>query len=544
MGTGAAGLAAALSASEHGSDVVVLESGSTPGGTTARSSGVWWAPNNSLVRALGRADPKADALRYMARVSHPERYDPDHPSLGLEPAVHQAIDAYYEWATLATDRLAASGALRPTLSIAPENGARGFDSLTWPDYYSTLPEDKLPMGRALVTRPRTPTQGYSGVELIEQMVAVLQARNVPILTNSPACDVLLNDDREVVGVQLAGKRTATPWIRARQGVIFASGGFTHNLELRTRHITVPIYGGCAVPTNQGDLLRIATELGARTSNLDKAWWVQNAFEVALVDPSAAHDVFYLPGDSMILVDRNGRRVVNEKTQYQERTQAHFVWDEARHEYPNRVLFYVYDQRTARIFVPIAGAGVDKGDGTPRLPGVNASHVVQGDTVEELTERIGERLRRLASETGGLTLASDFAATLRATIERFNAYARAGHDPEFARGDAPIDHWANGPAQPDNSKNATMFPLSERGPYFCVLLCGATLDTCGGPLTNEKGQLMREEDAVIPGLFGAGNCVSTAGPGYWGPGATIGRGIAFGYRAGYVASHSARRTVGG
>src|ERR1700727_1290620 len=81
VGAGAAGCVAALRAAEDGAKVVVLEADASPGGTTAKSSGGYWIPNNSLMRARGLEDPRSDALRYMARMSFPERFDPEDHTL-------------------------------------------------------------------------------------------------------------------------------------------------------------------------------------------------------------------------------------------------------------------------------------------------------------------------------------------------------------------------------------------------------------------------------------------------------------------------------
>ena len=75
------------------------------------------------------------------------------------------------------------------------------------------------------------------------------------------------------------------------------------------------------------------------------------------------------------------------------------------------------------------------------------------------------------------------------------------------------------------------------PYYAVLLGAGTLDTCGGPITNVDGHVLRPDGSAVPGLFGAGNCVaSAAGRGYWGAGGTIGPALVFGYLAGLGAAN--------
>jgi 3-oxosteroid 1-dehydrogenase len=90
---------------------------------------------------------------------------------------------------------------------------------------------------------------------------------------------------------------------------------------------------------------------------------------------------------------------------------------------------------------------------------------------------------------------------------------------------------NGPARPGNHQNPTMYPFADSGPYYCTLICGMVLDTNGGPKTNARSQVLRTDGSVIPGLYGAGNCVAAvAGDGYFSGGSTLGPAAAFAYLA--------------
>jgi hypothetical protein len=251
-------------------------------------------------------------------------------------------------------------------------------------------------------------------------------------------------------------------------------------------------------------------------------------------------MFSVAGDSMVLVDKTGRRVVNEKLQYNELAQKFFVWDGERGEYPYLVLVQIWDQHSqdhsasdeyGRLIVP---------------PGTDDAHVIRGDTLEELAAGIAERLERYRGVTGGLALDPDFVATLRQSLERFNRFAERGVDEDFHRGEKPIQFVFNGPVEDVPGRpNPTMWPISDRGPYYAALVTGGTLDTKGGPRTNPDGQVLDDTGRPVPGLYGVGNCVaSPSGQAYWAGGATLGPIIAFAHRAAQAADREPTREPAG
>jgi 3-oxosteroid 1-dehydrogenase len=532
VGSGAAAFAAALAAEGEGAEVVMLEKASQHGGTSAKSGGVYWIPNNSLLREKGMEDPREDAIRYMCRCSFPAIYDPDDARFGLADLEYSLIEAYYDTAAEAIDALQKTGAL-----------TSGIDAyMEFPDYYAHLPEDKLPNGRHMSPVDSSGTPG-AGSELIKQMKAAADKRAIPLLVSHRVARLIMNGAGEVVGVE-ADNDGKTVTVRARKAVVFGSGGFTHNRALALHALRGPIFGGCGVPTNTGDFVAIATAAGADLGNMNNAWWAQIVLELALESTSVPTDIWSPPGDSMVEVNRFGRRVVNEKSQYNERTQAHFVWDPVRGEYPNLVLFMVYDDRTAREF---AGKDPVPGEGT------TAPYVVSGGDLDELGRNIDARLDELSGRPGSAArvlrdfrLAPDFVANLRETFDRYNGFARSGKELDFNRGEQPIDlyfHTAFGGGVRHDMPNPTMYPISERGPYHCILLGGGTLDTKGGPKTNPKAQVIDAHGRAIPGLYGAGNCVAgAAGQAYWSGGGTLGPALTFGHIAGKNAAAEAVKTV--
>jgi hypothetical protein len=228
---------------------------------------------------------------------------------------------------------------------------------------------------------------------------------------------------------------------------------------------------------------------------------------------------------MIHVNKYGRRVVDEKMPYHDRSKAHSVYDPTKREYPNLALFMIYDDTVAS---SESFAGMRQP--MPR-PDESAEFVIQGEDWDDLIAKVDAELAAVEEHTGALRLDSSFKAGLAATIERFNGFAATGEDLDFGRGQAPIGRAWNGPNR-EGSPNPTMAPFAEEGPYYCIILVCGMLDTNGGPVIDAGAHVLDNDGNPVPGLYGAGNCVaSPAGQGYWGPGATIGLGITYGHLAG-------------
>ena len=524
VGSGIAGLATALFSRWHGNKVLVLEKASQLGGTTRKAAFWYWVPNNAAMRAAGTKDPKKDCIRYMARLSRPEMYNADAPRLGMPEWEYSQYEAIYDNASTATELLSKKGALE----------YRHCDFV--PDYWAELPEDKAPKGRVLLPKGARETMSDGGEVAVKTMSAAAKNDGVDIRAGHRVQRVIKNAKGEIIGVE-ADTAKGKKRFFARKAVVFCTGGFTHNVELRKNYLSAPVYGGCAALSNEGDFIYIASTVSAQLRNMNYAWMCPIVFEKAMARDPGLIGTFSPCGDSMIYVNKEGQRVANEKLAYNEMAQVFFQWDGARSEYPNLLLIAVWDQRSqehsasdeyGRFIVP---------------PGTDDAHVIKGATLAALSEAIGERLARYAQVTGGLKLAPDFEKTLAASIQRFNGFAASGRDFDFRRGERQVEHLFNGAVAPSPSApNPTMFPISEEGPFYAALLTGGNLDTKGGPKTNVSGQVLDDQDKPIAGLYGVGNCVASASArAYWAGGATIGPILAFAHLAA-AAAHKERKKL--
>ena len=522
-GGGGAGLPTALFSRWLGNKVLVLEKAATLGGTSFKAAYWYWVPNNAAMQKAGIPDSKEHYMRYVARLTQPQSFDPKHPRLGLSEWEYAMCEAIYDSAWVGTELLAEKGAL-PYRHVAPV-----------PDYFAEM-ETIGATGRVLFPKDGAASMSDGGQVATRTLSQACRRDGVDIKTSQRVTTLVMNDQGEVIGVEARGATGKTLRVKARKAVIFATGGFTHDPELRKNFLSIPAYGGCAAMTNEGDFIRISSKLGVQLRNMNYAWMCPISFEKAIAKDPSLIGCFSVAGDSMIFVDKNGKRVVNEKLHYNELAQKFFEWDGANAQFPYLILTSIWDQRAqdnsasheyGRLIVP---------------PGSDDRHVIKGATLEELAANIDARLQKYAGQNGGMRISPDFVTNLKATIARFNEFAANGKDLDFHRGERGVDLLFNGNVKEEpGRKNATMWPISAQGPYYAAFVTGGTLDTKGGPKTNPEGQVLDLSDKPIPGLYGVGNCVASAsGRAYWAGGSTLGPIIGFAYRAANQANKESAR----
>ena len=144
------------------------------------------------MKKAGIADPKPDFLKYVARLSSPQTYDPAHPRLGLTQWEYDMCAAFYDSASPAAELLATKGAL-PYRHVADV-----------PDYFAELPEDKAPKGRVLVPKDAIPSMSDGGLVAVRTMSTKARQEGIGIrtgmrVTKVPAGQVRPRDRRRSEG---------------------------------------------------------------------------------------------------------------------------------------------------------------------------------------------------------------------------------------------------------------------------------------------------------------------------------------------------------
>ena len=341
----------------------------------------------------------------------------------------------------------------------------------------------------------------NGASLIGQMLRAALDRDIPVWTEAPLDDLVVEDGR-VVGVRTVrdGKPVA---VRARHGVLISAGGFAHNPEMREE------YSGdqpnkarwsIANPGDTGEALLTAMRLGAATDLMDEAWWLPNP-RTGRFGQSTLDQARQRP--RTIMVDAAGNRFVNESNSYMEVGKAMYARDKTSRR-PCRA-WLIFDDRYRKRY---AHQRSQPGHFPKKL--LESGNLKQAWTLADLAKMCG-------IDPAGLA----------ATVERFNEHARDGVDPDFGRGESAYNRSLGDPRR---GLHPCLGPIDE-APYYAVQMLPSDIGTCGGLVTDEVGRVLDDSGAPIAGLYATGNSTATVmGRHYLGPGASIANSMVFGYLA--------------
>jgi 3-oxosteroid 1-dehydrogenase len=540
VGSGAGGLTAAVVAADCKAEALVIEKGIRFGGTSAMSGAVLWIPASHLAAAAGHAEAPGEALQYLKALTAGDVAEElllayiDHGPRMLR-YLQEHTDVKYVSIPYPDYHAGMPGGKlgwRSHDCVALDGRVLGadLDSLEWPHranmlfgryVWSAAEAGKLitrtPGWVAALTRTlwrhysdvgqrlRSPRSRFltGGNALVARLKLSLDRRRVPLWRQARLIE-LVRDSRRVVGavIEREGRRQR---ISARRAVILACGGFESSAPLRSQYLVGshdPDWSGCQ-GNNTGDGLLAARAIGAATDRLDSAWW-SPALRVR--GEPYARPLFIersLPGS--IIVNQAGRRYMNEAPSYHIAGRG-MIENDAPHA-GTSPSFILFDARYHRRY--------PMGPVLPMMP-----YWMLPRAVREILFRARsweELARQLRIDPAALT----------GTIERFNAQARAGHDPDFGRGEQAFDRlYGDAKIMP----NPNLHPLDEP-PYYALAIYPGDIGTNGGLRTNVQAQVLDTQGNVIDGLYATGNVTaSVMGRSYPGGGATLGPAMTFAFVA--------------
>jgi succinate dehydrogenase/fumarate reductase flavoprotein subunit len=518
-------MTAAITAHDFGAkDVVILERSGMVGGTTAMSGGMLWIPNNHHQQAAGIADSDEDIVTYLDSLA-PGGLDPETLWAFMQngPEMLRYLD---EKTPVRLHAFADFPDYQPYAPGAKPDGGRSLDNAAFSfarlgKWASRVNPSKMayPLRGSLMEATRGTLDeetlaereagDYRGLgqALSGSLFLAVIDRNIPVEFETRARRLVKDGDR-VIGVIAEDANGRTTHVRARRGVVIATGGFEWNETLVKNFLRGPLTGPVSVPENEGDGLLMAIEAGAQIANMQNAYWMQSTLEFK-PQHRAAKPNYLLGSDERarpgaILVNRKGQRFVNEAANYNALGKSLHAFDAGTHSYANLPYWLILDQRYK-----------DKYHLFNAAPGAPApAFAMKADTLEELAQIAGIE-----------------AEGLRAQVDRFNAMVRNGHDDEFNRGDNSYDNfymWGDMEFEPP----FRTLGVIDKPPFYAVKMEAGALGTAGGPKTNGDGQVVDWQGNAIPGLYAAGNAMAAVlGDVYGGAGGTLGPGMTFGYIAG-------------
>lgn len=539
IGSGAAGLTGALTAAGEGASVAVLEKSEFIGGTTAMSGGAFWIACNHHMAEVGVEDSRDDALAYLRACSGPAGddeilevlVDQGAPmvrrleALGLRPprpwpAIGGTWD-YRPW--LPGARQGGRALMYARFELAELGGWADRIRIGTPfdidmfEYYARkmyLAPPATAGTEAVAARSRR--QGApgkvsavaGGTALVGELMKACLAHGVTFHTGARVRSLVIDGER-VSGVE--AERGGAPWpVRARRGVLVATGGFTASADLRRQWLNRPLLTTCDVAENEGDGHLMGMAVGAQLGGMGDAWWLP-FIHVGTDDHGVVKNIARSREDRTLphtmIVNRRGRRFLNECTNYYDFAEAFGTLTGAGER--NVPAWLIFDAQAVARYAMIA------------------AKVPEGQAPEWLTvaSSLGELADRLGIDRDGLA----------ATCRRFNAFCRVGRDEDFARGANPWDiAWGD----PQNRPNPSLGTIEE-APFYAVEVVPGALSTKGGLRIDGGARVLAaaQPHAPIPGLYASGNCSSGAPSGcYPGPGTTIGAAMTFAF----VAARAAMR----
>jgi succinate dehydrogenase/fumarate reductase flavoprotein subunit len=540
VGTGAAGLLAALRAKHHGLNPIIIEKSAKIGGTSSYSGGVMWIPNTGL--HIDVNDSQEEALTYLnaiigdvGPVSSPARrlaflengpkmiqwivgeglklkalagypdYFPEKPGgkpnggRNVEPGLFNRNEVG-EWGQLIDKQ-----PVRPPIPVFTSEAVLLFRAKTsWDGWWAATKVftvragwEKL-MGRDPVTL---------GQSLISQLLKMNLEKGVPIMLETRLKDVII-ENGNVTGaiVEQAGKEV----IIKTNNVILAAGGFARSKELRQKYQQQ--VGGTlwtnAVPTDTGDALSLALKHGLATALLHGGWW-----GVTFREPSTGTNYWSLFERGLphgIIVDSKGQRYANEAQSYNAIGLEILKHDLKVSAIPS-ALIIDSNHRNRYMLTMKYFPGY-----TPQSA-IDSGLIFKADTLKDLANQL------------------DIDATaLEKSVDRFNGFVEKGKDEDFHRGDSAYDRYFGDPAYTKNRNLGTI----AKPPFYAVKVWPGDLGTKGGVLTDEFGRALKQDGKVLEGLYAVGNSsASVMGNTYPGAGGTLGPAVTFAYIA---ADHAATR----
>lgn len=553
IGSGAAGISAALKAAHQGHSVIVVEKEKYLGGTSAISGGWAWVPGNK--QGVAQGDTRAEVETYLRHLA-PDTLNEEMVATFLDEVpeamrfLEEGAGIAVKYADKAPDyQMDAPGAKESGRAVtfeAADGRMLGEDRLRVQPYlmsytvYGYMPEIGKDIATFLtanqnvkdfvyatrkVTRTWIETLLFkrsftrtNGNALMTRMITAAREAGIRMWTATRAAEILSGPDGVVTGARLEGQHTGV--VQARLGVVIAAGGFSGNAELRKKYFPHdPDGDNHTTPTigHQGESFRLAQPFGGHiddSPHQPASWGPVTVFKGPRGQKRWFPHLraFGLPG--LIAVDREGIRFANESLSYHDYGVEMLKNDAGRDK---TFGWIVADHKAMHKY----GIGYAKPWPFPQALFTSSGYLTKAATVAELAEKIGVP-----------------AANLQRTLDEFNEGAARGVDPKFHRGSNKFHHFKG---DMTHKPNPNLAPI-DKGPFYAVKIEMGDLGSYAGLSVNTRNEVLGAHGHAVPGLYAVGTAaVSVFGGGYPGYGANIGPALVFGHMVGRdIAAHAEER----
>ena len=536
VGSGGGSMCAAVYLRARGKRVLILEKTELVGGTTARSGGVMWIPNNPFMHRDGVADSYEQASTYLDSVLGEQKDAPG--------ATRARRHTYLTEAPRMVDFLLSQGIKLTRVS-------------SWPDYYDDRPGGSVPgrtvvaelfnanelgswksklrpgfltvpamleealelprfrrswkarglmlrvAGRAVIAKLTGKRWVSAGNALQGRMLQAALRAGVEIRTETPVRELIV-DNGAVKGVLTV--KDGKPWrIAAPLGVLVNAGGFAHNQRMRDQYMPgTSSAWSSAAPGDTGEMIEEMMRHGAAVAQMEEMVGAQTTLppgsEAEDIKPSAQK---LTASPHAILVDQSGVRYMNEGGSYMAYCKGMLERNKTVPAVPS---WAVFDSQFMRKYML---AGTMPGSKKPQR-WYDEGYLRQADSIADLARQI----------------AVDPAA-LQATVARFNGFVACNRDEDFQRGERAYDRWLGDSFH----KPCAALGAIERAPFFAVPVVPGDVGTYGGVVTDEHARVLRADGSVIGGLYATGvSTASVMGRCYPGAGSSVGPTFVWGYVA--------------
>ncbi len=536
VGSGGGSMCAGLVAREAGKTVLIVEKTPLIGGTTARSGGVMWIPNNPFMSRDGVADSLEQATTYLDNVVGDSNDSPgatrerrrtyltEGPNM-INFLVDQGIklNRVSYWPDYYDEQPGSSEQGRTVVAeLFNVNELGPWKSKLRPNFLDIMGslEDMLKLrfikqsweSKKIAIRLVLRTIGAkltgkhyvtAGGALQGRMLHASLKAGVEFLTDTPVNELIV-EGGAVKGV-VAFANGEPRRIGARYGVLINAGGFARNQKMRDEY--QPGTDTNWSLTAEGDtgemileMMRHGAAIGQMEEMVGNQIAIPPGMENVAIKP-VVQGVTAAP--HCILVDQSGSRYMNEAGSYMAYCKGML---ERNREIPAVPSWAIFDSQFIRSYM-LAGT----------MPGAKKPErwfaegfLRKADTLEELAREI-----------------SLDPSALRGTVDRFNGFVAQGRDDDYQRGERAYDRWLGDPYKTDNASLGT---ISE-GPFYAMPVLPGDVGTYGGVITDPLARVLREDGTVIPGLYATGiSTASVMGRVYPGAGASVGPSFVWGYVA--------------